>query len=136
MYICKKINQLKKFITIFLLFCFSIRPTYYIGQLVYFELNLDTIIEKYCVNKDKPEFQCNGKCHLATQLSNTSNKNDDNNNKSLRVIFESFLPVFISTSQDIKFNNPVIDAYKENSFCYGNSYFFLHESRAYKPPIS
>ncbi|MEN3322715.1 hypothetical protein VP395_03185 [Mariniflexile soesokkakense] len=103
--------------------------------MVYFELNIDAIIQKYCVNKDKPEFQCNGKCHLATQLSETSNKNDDSN-KSLRAVFESFIPVFISISQDIKFNNPVIDASKKDSFCYGNTYFFLHESKAYKPPIS
>lgn len=104
--------------------------------MVYFELNIDTIIEKYCVNKDKPEFQCNGKCHLATQLSENSNKNDDENNKSLRVIFESFLPVFLSITQDIKFNSLIDDACKKDSCSYGNNYFFLHEYKTYKPPIA
>ncbi|MFG6686491.1 hypothetical protein ACGK9U_07920 [Mariniflexile sp. HNIBRBA6329] len=106
------------------------------GQLVYFELNIDSIIEKYCVNKDKPEFQCNGKCHLATQLSETSNKNDEDSNKPLRVISESFLPVFIAASQEVKFNKFIDVVYKKDSFCYTNGYHFLHADKAYKPPIS
>lgn len=112
------------------------RPAYYIGQLVYFELNLDTIIQKYCINKDKPELQCNGKCHLANQLSKPSSKGENGSNTLLNVIFESFIPVFLSTSLEIKFNNLVNYTNKKDSFCYGNIYFFLHESKAYKPPIS
>ena len=38
------------------------------GQYSYYQLNIDYIIETYCVNKDKPVLQCNGKCHLSKQL--------------------------------------------------------------------
>lgn len=31
-------------------------------------LNSTEITELFCVNKEKPELQCNGKCHLAKQL--------------------------------------------------------------------
>lgn len=37
------------------------------------------IIEKLCINKDTPEMQCNGKCHLNEQIrkeSGQSNKKD------------------------------------------------------------
>mgnify|MGYP003673174318 CR=1 FL=1 len=111
--------------------CFTVRPAYYIGQIVYFELNIDSIIQKYCVNKDKPELQCNGKCHLAKQL----NQNTDKDNNLLSLIFESFLPVFISSNKDMKFYSYILDTLKNGNFGYYNAYFFLHESRAFRPPI-
>ncbi len=33
-----------------------------------YALNQDYIAEFLCVNKDKPQLQCNGKCHLAKQI--------------------------------------------------------------------
>lgn len=35
---------------------------------VKYEFSKDYIIENYCVNKDKPELHCDGKCYLAKQL--------------------------------------------------------------------
>lgn len=131
----KKINKLKTVITYFLLCCFSLRPAYYVGQLVYFELNLNEIIQKYCVNKDKPEFKCNGKCQLAQQLQETSNENDDNS-KALSVLQESFLPVFISKNQVYTFTNNSEFTLKKTTYSYTNRYFYLHNSASFKPPIS
>ena len=34
-------------------------------------VNVSEITELFCVNKEKPQLQCNGKCHLATQLVET-----------------------------------------------------------------
>lgn len=31
-------------------------------------INQDYIAEFLCINKDKPELQCNGKCHLVKQI--------------------------------------------------------------------
>ncbi|MFI2741380.1 hypothetical protein ACG2LH_01460 [Zhouia sp. PK063] len=31
-------------------------------------INEDYIAEYFCINKDKPEMHCNGKCYLAMQL--------------------------------------------------------------------
>jgi len=36
-----------------------------------YELDKEYITEQFCVNKDKPALKCNGKCHLATQLTTT-----------------------------------------------------------------
>jgi hypothetical protein len=99
-------------------------------------INYDYISTKLCENIDKPVLKCNGKCHLGTQLSKTSNKSDDESSEPLRVIFESFLPVFISTSQEVKFNSFIDEIYNKDSFCYANSYRFLHEHKTDKPPIS
>ena len=58
--------------------------------LTYAYYNLDTVgfIEKLCENKDKPELQCNGKCHLKKVVENNTN-NDKYffNSNVLSVIF-------------------------------------------------
>lgn len=35
---------------------------------VNYELRKDFIIKNYCVNKDRPELHCDGKCYLAKQI--------------------------------------------------------------------
>ena len=72
------------------------------GYIAYFELNVDYIIETYCVNKEKPELKCNGKCHLATQLS-TSTTDTSNQAPYLNTLFETFVPVYFQAYQfDLK----------------------------------
>lgn len=39
---------------------------------VNYELNKKAITEEFCVNKEKPELKCNGKCHLAEQLTKSN----------------------------------------------------------------
>lgn len=36
--------------------------------LINYQLNKVEITNKFCVNKDKPKLNCNGKCHLKKQL--------------------------------------------------------------------
>ena len=38
-----------------------------------YQLNKKYIAEVLCVNKDKPEMHCNGKCHLKKQLKKANN---------------------------------------------------------------
>jgi len=37
-------------------------------------VNQTEIIELFCINKEKPQLQCNGKCHLARQLTEIVNE--------------------------------------------------------------
>lgn len=37
-----------------------------------YQVHKARITELFCVNKDKPQLQCNGKCHLAKQLRKAS----------------------------------------------------------------
>lgn len=49
---------------------------------VNYELNKAEITDLFCINKDKPRLQCDGKCHLKTQIdkleSNDSNSDQEN----------------------------------------------------------
>lgn len=88
-----KVLNLKGVFTFILFLAFALRPIYNIGYIAYFELNIDYIIETYCINKEEPELKCNGKCHLASKLS--SNMNTSNEEPSvLTSIFEAFVPVY------------------------------------------
>jgi len=41
--------------------------------LINYNINHDYIVERFCVNKAKPEMKCEGKCHLRKELK----KNDE-----------------------------------------------------------
>lgn len=44
---------------------------------VSFKLNQSQIAKTLCINKDKPEMKCNGKCHLKTQLEESKKERKD-----------------------------------------------------------
>ncbi|MDT0685760.1 hypothetical protein [Autumnicola psychrophila] len=81
---------MKQISGILLLLCFALRPLYQVVNITYYQFNIDLIIEKYCVNKDKPAMQCNGKCHLNSQLDKFENSKDDRKS----TISSTFLPVY------------------------------------------
>lgn len=41
-------------------------------------VNYDYIVNVLCENKDKPEMQCNGKCHLTKELAKEAGSEDKN----------------------------------------------------------
>lgn len=59
--------------------------------------NYNFIVKELCVNRDKPEMNCNGKCYLAKQLAKESAEGENNpiNNKTSKteipqiIIFET-----------------------------------------------
>ena len=61
--------------------------------MLYYELNINYIIETYCVNKDKPQLQCNGKCFLAKQLTLESKKENTSSHHTLKIV-EAFYPLY------------------------------------------
>lgn len=67
---------------------------YNLSYVAYFELNIDYIIETYCVNKEKPQLQCNGKCHLAKQLTLNTADTEETNTTYIATFFEAFFPVY------------------------------------------
>ncbi|MFD1185014.1 hypothetical protein [Pontibacter rugosus] len=43
----------------------------YLAPVVYYQLDYTYISEVLCINQDKPQLQCHGKCHLRKQLEQT-----------------------------------------------------------------
>lgn len=126
---------MKKIFLYILLIAFAFRPIYFVGQVLYFQLNIDYIIETYCVNKEKPELQCNGKCHLAKQLQVVSATANEDDNDIMNVVVESFFPVYYHTATNQKNNSIHVYVLKVSNFNYNNCYSFDSEYQLYKPPI-
>jgi len=83
---------LKLFYAILLLSSFLFRPVYEVTNVAYYELNIDYVIEKYCVNKAKPEMHCDGKCFLNSQLNKLDNPTSKDN-KGI-ALSKTFIPAF------------------------------------------
>lgn len=69
--------------------------------------------EKYCINKDKPELKCNGKCHLKKSSSENQNQSENSLNSIYDLIFDTNFNV-------IKIKTPLIFTYKEKIISFEN----------------
>ncbi len=84
---------MKRSLAILVFICFALRPAYNVGYFLYYQLNIDYIVNTYCVNRDKPKLECNGKCYLSKQLSNNSDT-APGEALSLTRIIEAFFPLY------------------------------------------
>lgn len=117
-----------------MLLIFALRPIYFVGNVLYYQLNIDYIIETYCINKDKPELQCNGKCHLSQQLMAVDNSDDGG--KAITSLYDSFFPVFAETLLEINISELVIHFIKQKTTTYTQNYAYKFEYYHFKPPIA
>jgi len=107
----------------------------YVGQVVYFELNIDEIIEKYCVNKDKPQLECNGKCHLAKQIAVYDNTTtDDATGIETINIKEIFTLVYLVKHATNVPNSTSSFSSEDATNLYKNNYSYLGTSSFFRPP--
>lgn len=93
-------------------------------------LNKEYIAEFLCVNKDKPELQCNGKCHLAKELKKQQQQEPFT---SLSISMENY-PIGFVNILNIS-NNTSISVKKEHFFYYKNLYNFNIKKPIFQPPI-
>ncbi|GAA4274937.1 hypothetical protein GCM10022258_42330 [Aquimarina gracilis] len=84
-----------------------------ISTVMYYQLNIDYIVEKYCVNKERPRLNCNGKCYLMSQMKA---KTQPGNKKSDTIIItEAFIPLFFQENNiQIKNTNPILSEQIQN----------------------
>lgn len=122
---------MKKIISYLFLFFLIIKPLYNVSCITYYELNIDYIIETYCVNKETPKLQCNGKCHLANQLSNlqVNNLGDE----YVNLIIEIFVPVYFKTYA-YHFKLIAIPAVLQNNWKYTVAMASQHQDVLDRPP--
>lgn len=64
---------MKKLFSVFMTIVFLLIISQQGIVIVHFKLNQKTIEENFCINKNKPELQCHGKCHLNKELQQTQN---------------------------------------------------------------
>lgn len=92
-------------------------------------INHDYIAEFLCINKDKPELECNGKCYLSEQLKKAAEEKE----KNLPAIAMEEYPIGI-----ILFTNfhatETVETFSEANFNYTNNYKFSFQHLVFHPP--
>ena len=83
---------MRKAFSIILLLSLTFRPIVEFGTILYYELNIDYIIDKYCVNKERPWLKCDGKCYLMSQLKTDTTPETEETDGIL--IQYSFFPLY------------------------------------------
>ena len=109
------------------------KPIYNIGYLAYYELNVDYIVEKYCVNKENNVLKCNGKCHLANQLAINIEESSEENTSSLSLLSETFVPVYFH-KQHFSFNFFFKNKTPQNYWKQSKLLIALYQDTIDKPP--
>lgn len=95
----------------------------------YYQYNIDFIKKELCVNKNKPQMNCNGKCYLAKQIKKTESAPVD-------------LPQHIKELKEAVLFVDIIENYFFKRFCsFKKSYFelsdklkSLYEIKIFTPP--
>lgn len=65
-----------------------------------YNINYDYIVKVLCINKDKPELNCKGKCQLAKEIKKTLPIKTENRQPAFPVIdFDKFQLTFHKTEQ-------------------------------------
>lgn len=94
----------------------------------YYKLDPVGFIERLCENKDQPELECNGKCHLK-KVTQTTTEDD---NFPINII--DFKELLLYYNSAIKYNLVLDFNYKNNHSKYNNHYSFLDEYNYFHPP--
>lgn len=91
------------------------------------------ISEVLCINKEKPELHCNGKCHLMKELAKASedekptSSDKKNHHSEVEILFIEELNSF-----SIEQNIPVLNT--QNTSVYSNLYSRLNCKTFFHPP--
>lgn len=96
-----------------------------------YQIDIEAITEQFCINKDKPELKCNGKCHLAKQIEKHESPQPEKSQTSQK-IKETKIELFQSVRQLLQIEaEERISFYTPSSLGTENSVSNTH----FHPPI-
>ena len=100
-----------------------------IAPFVEYAINYDYFSKVLCINKNKPQLNCKGKCQLMIKLQ----KKQDEDYKSLRIHMEEY-PIGFVKILNLK-NKKDISNSKKSIFFYTKNYNYLFSKELFNPPI-
>jgi hypothetical protein len=79
-----------------------------------FELNRNYIVSELCINRDKPQLHCNGKCYLMRKLKQAEQKEKNRDLENQRSMFQlgivverlSFSPFLVTIGKEYRSEIP------------------------------
>ena len=98
----------------------------------YYICYTDTFIENYCVNKDKPELNCDGKCELSKLLERDTSEHD--NQKDMMLMTSAEIVFYLSKTQNLFSITKFIKDSKQIISYTPQFYVFDFQMKLIKPP--
>ena len=95
--------------------------------------NKAAITQQFCVNKDKPQLKCDGKCHLHKVVDKTISLEDDWKNIATNSIEERTITMAQDDHEYLIFQLSAIKD-KSNSFYYLYNYSLCYIKHLFRPP--
>lgn len=92
LYICVAVKQA---LTVILIFVMGFQAIFPLALTSYYSINQSYFASVLCINQDKPELQCKGKCFLKKQLDKTEKK--DSKEKATLKAVEPIVSPFTTT---------------------------------------
>ncbi|NBA85345.1 hypothetical protein GVN16_06205 [Emticicia sp. CRIBPO] len=101
-----------------------------------YELRKDFIIKNYCVNKNRPEMHCDGKCYLAKRIKSAEEK--DEKQATDQFVHQLFSQESNTHSADysVEFSVVTISIEPVNNFNYQSPAFQQSFCTIFHPPQS
>jgi hypothetical protein len=98
-------------------------------------VNYKYIANELCENQDKPELECNGKCHLKKELAKAATEENSTSKDKKQVSKQEIEILFYQEAFQFESKNISI-VYTETPTYYFNNYFHLNSSQIFHPPTS
>tara|TARA_B100000929_G_scaffold276012_1_gene250364 strand:+ start:1041 stop:1409 length:369 start_codon:yes stop_codon:yes gene_type:complete len=67
-----------------------------VAPLLDYMVNYDYIADELCVNRDRPELNCNGRCYLMNALAEEASKKKDAQQREGKLNFQLSITYFVS----------------------------------------
>ena len=99
-----------------------------IAPFVEYAINKDYIAKALCINQDKPELKCGGKCHLMKQLE----KQEKEEQKQLRVSLEEYPIGFVKVYAQKSDVHTELN--QKNTYKTSQQYSYLYYHKIFHPP--
>ncbi len=96
-------------------------------------INYEYIANELCENKDEPELQCNGKCHLMKELAKASE--DEKPISEKKSLHQETEVLFYQPVVDFTFKNDAFTAEYVQPAAYANFYSHLAVVSVFHPPV-
>lgn len=96
-------------------------------------INYEYIATVLCINKDKPEMHCNGKCHLMQEMAKTSEKELPLKPTKKHVVTETEV-LFYQELESFAFDGVFNESTLHITSNYVNFYQLLKSSGTFHPP--
>lgn len=128
---------LKKLLTIVLFFALVSPLALKNYLIIHYVQNIEIITQKFCVNKNKPELHCNGKCYLAKEFKMFGQsivKQNTDQNKTIPQLFQVDLRFAQLSAFDFIQHNTLLFINKKTGFHYSKSTLKGFLQSFYTPP--